>query len=327
MRSILLSAVVMLPFAGFCQQQAATIIDSAAQPRVFAPGIVSTRYDEWATSFTPDGQTVYFSRGGVYWTVCFSKNIDGVWQRPQVAGFSGVWRDTDPFVSPDGKRLFFVSNRPTAGMPQDKPSKTYHLWYVDHLRGDEWGTPYHIDGPVNPDSCSDYGPSVSARGTLFWCSRDREGNKGMQGYYARWQGDHYDRPKMIRIDGMESVQDPFVAPDESFLVFLNGMDLYVSMRRGDGWGPAEKLGVQVNNGDYNSSPYVSRDGKTLYYSSGRVKGFYQREYNSHPHPLSYGELEKEMDGCFNGSGNVLMISVNLPHNDHATGGAGSIGGR
>ena len=311
LKLIWLLVLCALSHGAYCQiGSAATLIDSNAQPQAFAPGIVSSRYDEWATSFTPDGKTVYFSRGGNYWTVCFAKNKGGTWARPQVAGFSGRWRDTDPFVAPDGKRLFFVSNRPLDGTAQDKPNKNYHLWYVDHVQGDEWGEPHYIDGRVNLDSSSDFGPSVSARGTLFWCSRDREGKKGMQGFYATWLGDHYDEPKMLAIDGAESVQDPFVAPDESYLVFLNGTDIYISLRQGEGWGPAQKLGAQVNNGDYNSSPYVSHDGKTLYYSSGRVKGFYQRNYGGHA--LTYDDLEKELNGCFNGSGNILMIPIHLP---------------
>ena len=311
--NILIVAICALPWKTYCQDSApvfANLIDSNAQPQAFAPGVVSSRYDEWATSFSPDGKTVYFSRGGNYWTVCLAKKQGDTWLRPQVAAFSGTWRDTDPFVSPDGRRLFFVSNRPLDGMPKDKPNKNYHLWYVDHVQGDQWGTPHHIDGKVNLDSSSDYGPSVSAKGTLFWCSRDREGNKGMQGFYATWLGDHYDQPKLLSISGAESVQDPFVAPDESYLVFLNGMDIYISMRQGDGWAPAQKLCPQVNNGDYNSSPYVSRDGKTLYYSSGRVKGFYQRNYTGAA--LNYDELEKELNGCFNGSGNILMIPIHLP---------------
>lgn len=309
MRSTFLLILLALPFAVFSQTDA-SLIDSAAQPQVFAPGIVSSSYDEWATSFTPDGKTVYFSRGGVFWTVCSAKNSNGSWERPQVANFSGTWRDTDPFVSPDGNRLFFVSDRPVEGMPADKPNKQFHLWYVDRGQGDHWGLPHHVEGRVNLDSSSNFGPSVSARGTLFWCSRDREGNNGMQGYYAVWLGDHYDTPKRIVIDSAQSVQDPYISPDEHFLVFLNGTDLYVTIRTGDGWGPAQRLAAQVNNGDFNSSPYVSRDGKTLYYSSGRIKGFYKRNYSGQP--LNYDGLEKELSNCVNGSDNILMIPVRLP---------------
>jgi len=136
----------------------ANIIDANARPQPFAPGIVTSRFDEWATSFTPDDKTVYFSRGGIFWTVCFAQNKGGVWQRPQVASFSGIWKDTDPFVSPAGKKLFFVSNRPLEGAPADKPNSAFHLWCVEKagggvekagggagtMDGDLWGKPYHV---------------------------------------------------------------------------------------------------------------------------------------------------------------------------------------
>ena len=99
-------------FSVFSQASPPNIIDTASRPKVFAEGAVSTPFSEWATSFSPDGNTVYFSRGAIYWTVCYSKLVDGKWSRPVVAAFSGKYNDTDPFVSPDGKRMFFISNRP-----------------------------------------------------------------------------------------------------------------------------------------------------------------------------------------------------------------------
>ena len=169
----------------------------ADRPQPFAPGIVASRFDEWGTSFTPDNNTVYFSRGGYYWTVCYAQYKDGAWQRPHVASFSGKWKDTDPFVSPDGKKLFFVSNRPVEGKEDGNPF--YHLWYVEVQPGGVWGAPHHIGDAVNVDSGNNYGPSVSAKGTLYWCSRNRQGNQGMQGYYAAWLGDHYAEPKMVQV--------------------------------------------------------------------------------------------------------------------------------
>ena len=287
----------------------AAVIDSAAKPQPFAPGIVCSRFTEWATSFTPDDKTVYFSRGALYWTVCFAQNKGGVWQRPEVASFSGVWNDTDPFVTPDGKKLFFVSNRPLEGAVADKPNPSFHLWYVAQAPGGGWGKPHHVEGGVNIDSSSNYGPCVSARGTLYWCARDRQGNKGMQGYYSVWLGDHYDQPKLLQIAGVDAIQDPFIAPNEKYLVFLSGSDLYISFRQKDGWGAAQTLGPQVNNGDGNSSPFVSHDGKTLYYSSGRIVGFYHRERKK---ALNYDELEKENDSWVNGQDNILMIPIRLP---------------
>jgi Tol biopolymer transport system component len=307
------STGIWLPVAAYCQDHSPAVakddlIDSNAEARAFAPGVVSSRFDEWGTSFSPDNKTVYFSRGSRFWTVCFSRNRDGAWQRPEVASFSGLLRDTDPFVSPDGTKLFFTSNRPLVGAVQDKPNSNFHLWYVERTGSDQWGRPHHVDGRVNIDSSNDYAPCVSARGTLYWCSRDREGNKGMQGYYAIWLGDHYDEPKMLHIAGVEFVQDPFVSADEKCIVFLNGSDIYVAFRQGEGWSVARKLGPQVNTGDGNSSPYVSHDGKMLFFSSPRTKGFYDRDRS---HALNYDELEKENDSWCNSSDNILMIPIHL----------------
>ncbi|MDP9080992.1 MAG: hypothetical protein M3O71_26545 [Bacteroidota bacterium] len=296
-------------FSVFSQASPPNIIDTASRPKVFAEGVVSTPFSEWATSFSPDGNTVYFSRGAIYWTVCYSKLVDGKWSRPVVAAFSGKYNDTDPFVSPDGKRMFFISNRPfKAG--EDKPQKNYHIWYVDHISGDEWSDPKHVDAPVCLDGANNYAPSVSSKGTLFFCSRGREGNAGMASYSAKWLGNHYEKPEKLALLGKEDMQDPFIAPDESYIVFLSGNDLYYCPKNGGEWGIAQKLGPQVNNGDGNSSPYVSRDGKTLYYSSSRIQGFYKR--NIKGKPLNYDELEAENKSIFNSEGNILMIPVNLP---------------
>lgn len=212
----------------------------------------------------------------MFWTVCFAENKGGMWQRPHVASFSGYWKDTDPFVSPDGKRLFFVSNRPVdggmgAGSVGGAANPKFHLWFVDQVPGGGWGKPHHIGDGVNIDSGSNFGPSVSAKGTLYWCSRNRQGNDGMQGYYAVWLGDHYDQPKMVQVPGVNSVQDPFISADEKYLVFLSGVDIYIAYREGDGWGLAKKLGPALN----------------------------------------YDQLEKENDSWYNGSDNILMIPIGV----------------
>lgn len=298
-----------------CSSQTAhaQLIDSTAKPVPFAPGIASTPYDEWALTFTPDGNTFYSSQGGMYWTIVFSRKKDGKWSRPQVAPFSGQWNDTDPFITPDGKKLFYVSNRPPEGTPQDKPNKNFHLWYVDRLPDGQWSAPHHLGAPVNIEGVNNYGPSVSRNGTLCFCARERDGNKDMCGYAATWNGSSYDKPVRLVLNGNGPVQDPFISADERYIVFLSNNDLLVSWRQaGGGWSDGQNLGPIVNNGDGNSSPYVSADGRTLYYSSNRVKGMFSRDRS---HALNYDQLVKEMDNIFNGRGNILMIPINLsaPH--------------
>lgn len=285
------------------------IVDSNANVTAFAPGIVSTRYDEGAISFTPDNKTAYFTMGSIFSTLCFSKNIGGKWAKPEVASFSGRWNDMDAFVSPNGKRLFFSSNRPIPGTIQTVANKHYDLWYVENS-GQNWSEPHHLDTSINTGRDNNYAPSVCSDGTLYWCSRDRNGNKGMQCYYSVWLGNRYDQPKLLSITGADHIQDPFIAPNGKYLVFLNGKELFVSMRQKDNWSPPIKIGAPISMNDYMNSPYVSHDGKTLYFTTGRNKGFYKRDPRSHA--LNYDELIKENDNIFNGKGNILTVPINLP---------------
>jgi Tol biopolymer transport system component len=285
------------------------IIDPASKATVFAPGVISTPFDEGAATFAPDGKTVYFYQGTLYTTICYSTLVDGKWSKPDIVPISGQWSDWDPFLTPDGKRLFFVSSRPLENESSNKSKKKTHLWYADHLGGNKWSTPRPVDAPFNSDSVDNYAPSVSSSGTIFFCSRGRDGHAGTASYCAKWLGDHYDNPKLLALNGKEDTQDPFIAPDEHYIIFVSGNDLYVSFKQGNDWGACEKLGPQVNNGDAIWDPTVSPDGKVLYYTSARVQGFYKRDHNNPS--LSYDDLLKEMGSIFNGKGNILMIPVSL----------------
>jgi Tol biopolymer transport system component len=286
------------------------IIDTNSTASVFAPGVVSTPFEEAAATFTPDGKTVYFYQGTVCMTVCSSTFANGKWTKPEVVPFSGLWSDWDPFLSPDGKRLFFVSNRPLEDASPGKSKKKSHLWYADHFSGDRWSSPHLLQAAFNLDSVNNFAPSVSSTGTLFFCSNGRDGHKGMGSYYAKQLGDHYDSPKLLTLNGAEETQDPFIAPDESYIILVSGNDLYISFRKGDVWSAGQKLGPQVNNGDAIWDPTVSPDGKMLYYTSARIKGFFTR--NRQGPALNYDGLLTEMGNIFNGRGNILMIPIHLP---------------
>jgi Tol biopolymer transport system component len=239
------------------------IIDAGGVPKVFLQDGVSVPNKESVPTFTPDGNTVYLADD---YKIKVSQKVDGKWTHPIPISFSGEWKDWDPALTMDGRRLIFVSNRPWTD------HKTNHLWYVDRLAGDGWSEPRHMEGPVNKDGAPTYAPAISAKGTICFCSRDRDGNKGMRGYITKWKDGHYEDPVMLRLNGDEEIYDPFIAPDERYIIFASGKDLFISYRQGDGWTAGQKLGAQVNNGSENGSPYVSPDGKMLYYSSSATDG-------------------------------------------------------
>jgi hypothetical protein len=95
--------------------------DSAARPVMVGPGVLSTPDDELNSAFTPDGRTVYFSKnlGDGIGVILVSHWSGGKWGRPEVAPFSGRFSDYDPFIAPDGSRLYWISNRPVGGTAKD----------------------------------------------------------------------------------------------------------------------------------------------------------------------------------------------------------------
>jgi Tol biopolymer transport system component len=71
--------------------------------------------------------------------------------------------------------------------------------------------------------------------------------------------------------------DPFIAPDGSYLLFcsmkpggLGGDDIYIAFKGKDGqWGPPKNLGAEVNSPGSENRPYVTHDGKYLFFTSTR----------------------------------------------------------
>src|SRR5690348_8067958 len=85
-----------------------------AIPQVFMPGSLSGPASEDCLSLTPDGNTaVYDLSSGKDVFIVTARRTNGAWSAPSIAPFSGVWKDHDPALSPDGTFLVFASNRPT----------------------------------------------------------------------------------------------------------------------------------------------------------------------------------------------------------------------
>lgn len=85
-----------------------------------------------------------------------------------------------------------------------------------------WGAPKHLDAPINTKAQEFY-PSVTADGTLYFSST-REGGKGRGDIWrARLVDGRYSEPENLgeAINSQFSEGDPFIAPDESYLVFVS----------------------------------------------------------------------------------------------------------
>lgn len=312
--------------AEFITKAVAVLADPEAVPRASAgqdgvtlvgEGVISTPFDDLNAAFTPGQDTVYFTRmlpddrTGV---ILSSHRSGGTWSTPTLAPFSGSFSDVDPFITPDGSRLFFSSNRP---LSDSEPATSYDIWMVERVAGG-WSEPVNLGPPVNTGA-QEYYPTLTAGGTLYFSSTRPGGGGSGDIFRARPEGDGYAEPENLgeavnsdRFDG-----DPFIAPDESFLVFTSygrpddlgnrggrPGDLYVSRNRNGVWSPARHLDPPINSEAWDYCPIVSPDGRRLYFSSYRGLG------NVLPVRLrSYGDLQHAADQTLNGLGNVFWISV------------------
>lgn len=138
--------------------------------------IVSDQYESSPT-FTPDGREMYFMRSNrafsAYQILRSSCGPDG-WGPAESAPFGLPLpvNDADPFVTADGKRLYFVSSRPFPG----KSGDDLDIWMVERAANGGWSEPVRLPEPVN-SAHAELMPRVTTDGRIFFGS-DRPGGVG-----------------------------------------------------------------------------------------------------------------------------------------------------
>jgi len=240
---------------------------------IFAPGVVSTEKDELNSVFAPDGREFYFavSTGRMQWKFMVMKQGREGWSRPQEASFSGRWSDVDLFISPDGRKLYFSSNRPPSG--QGEAKKDFDVWVAERS-GDGWSEPVNLGAPVNSDTDEFY-PAVDEKRTLYFQSQ-RDDNRGARDiYFAEIEEGRYGEVKNVGdgVNGPDFESDAYIAPDGGFLIFsssrpggLGRGDLYISFLRNGSWTPALNMGSAINTPQHENCPMLSPDGRFLFFT-------------------------------------------------------------
>lgn len=223
--------------------------------------------------FSEDGDELYYSQfgGEPRARIMYMKIENGQWLPPQTVPFSGKFEDLDINMSPDGKRIYFTSRRPLK--KDGTAKKDVDIWFTEKTDG-HWGEPKNIGLPVNTDK-SEAHPTISENGNLYFMLNDSNQESMSQLYFAKYENGHYLEPEKLSNEPEFNSMDPFVAPDESYLIFhsdrdggYGGIDLYISFkdRANDCWTKAINMGRIINSKEFEMCPRVSLDGKYFFFS-------------------------------------------------------------
>lgn len=198
--------------------------------RLFSRNLTS-RFNDGPASFSRNKDTVYFSRNikvdgsinensnprnklGIFTAIL--ENDD--WAKTTDLRFNNEYYNiTTPFISPDGKRLYFASDNPGGHGGSD-------LYYCQ-WKGDFWDDPVNLGPEINTSGNESY-PYVNSEGALFFSSDGLQGLGGKDIFYTRQSGDKWMQP--VPLDApINSKYDDFALIADSV---MNGG--YFSSNRG-----------------------------------------------------------------------------------------------
>lgn len=280
-------------------------------PTIFAPGFISTNLNELNGNFGPEGKEFFFSmdapRGDFATILYTTMDSSGTWSEVKIAPFSGKSSDVDPLFSPDGNRIYFCSNRQRLA---GDTRTDFDVWQVDR-EGDGWGEPKNLGDKMNT-SRNDWYCSATHDGHLYYSTWDDE--RRTDDIFSAIPDDEY---QPVNVGGGVNTGsaefDPFVSPDESYLLFssyrnggLGNADLYISFKVDGEWSKAENLGEKVNSKGKDYCPWVTNDGKYLFFTSMRTETPYDKMGE-----ITLGSLRNKMHDIDNGMGNVYWVKADF----------------
>jgi hypothetical protein len=244
-------------------------------PLVFAPGIISTSDFEFAITFSPQMDELFFTRrkpDGI--NKIFTMKLTGSkWSEPGLAFFSKEFFDFEPHISPDGKRLYFGSLRSVNN------KQGLHQWYLEKING-KWTEPKLLNAAFTYDKMLMYLTSTMDQSIYFTIIRDGP-NSGI--CYSEQLNNRYNsytrlNENINRADSIVSAH-PFIAPDESYLIYdcdnkdgFGSCDLYISFKNEKGeWSKSINLGNLINTDQCEMCASLSPDEKYLFFQRGNDK--------------------------------------------------------
>jgi dipeptidyl aminopeptidase/acylaminoacyl peptidase len=247
------------------------------------PNINSPGKDEHAT-FTPDGKTMYFASirdGGMGgYDLYVSRFVHGEWSKAELLHppLNTSGDEFDPFITADGTKLFFASNR-------DNEGKYWNCdIYMCERDGNKWHNPQIYDPIFVTPNKPDWGVAIPRDFNIFIFSSGRKPCKpqSVQIFQATRQGNKWSIPEILPEPVNSGMWEatPFITPD--------GKTLYLNSIRGEKnkddvdiwkfefingrWNNPRLMDGPFLSDKHDYDPCLSPDGKKFYFTSDRDGG-------------------------------------------------------
>lgn len=244
-------------------------------PELFAPAITPAIERKGCPAFSPDGNLFIFdgltTSGGKFFIM---KQKNGIWSKPEIAPFSSQYPEGHVILSPDGKKLYFSSQRPV--IKENKEARDWNIWVIDKIPSG-WSQPYPLEYPINTDLVEIYA-SVTNDGSLYffkmpenkWDKADIYRSVQVNGKYSNVE--NMGKP----ISSAYEDVDPFIAPNASYIIICSKKpggygdhDLYIAYKKNKEWINPKNLGNVINSEHKEVCPVVTPDGKFFFFLSNR----------------------------------------------------------
>jgi outer membrane protein OmpA-like peptidoglycan-associated protein len=190
--------------------------------------------------------------------------------------------EINPVISPDGKTLYFTRSHHPENVP---PIEKQDVWSSTLTGRNQWSKAINVGAPINNNENNAI-VSISSDGkTLYLINHYRPDGKvyfGLsQSFYTK---NGWSFPKDVNMPGLYSDRnemDLAVSPHGNVMVLSlqrrdtqGYRDLYVSFKeKDDVWSEPKHMGEVINSADFEGTPFLALDNKTLYFSSNGYSGF------------------------------------------------------
>lgn len=209
--------------------------------------------------------------------VSINRNKNG-WSEPEILPFCDSYMYLEPFLSRDGNRLFFVSDRPLSNSGSEK--KDFDIWYVERrTKTEKWSKPINVGKPVN-SHLDEFYPSLAENKNLYFTMASPDGMGKDDIYVSKWENDRYAEPVLLNenINSKGYEFNAFISKKEDYLLYtkyneadgLGSGDLYIAKKNQRGqWKKAVNLGATVNTKYMEYCPFYDEKKGVLYLTSRR----------------------------------------------------------